>query len=153
MHRSNMDYTQIVLRLAVAGGYAIPVARRIVEAVLDHGGNGHSLQFSPSVESPEIDTSTGSIVLDLGDVRATIAFEQLAPRIVVLDDFLTDQECDAMCDESEAAFIPSAVIHEAGHERCESSRNSSTALLARSGSPLIARIETRIERLTGWAST
>lgn len=148
---SKMSYTQIVMQLVIGRGYAMPVARAMVEAVLDHAGNEGSLDISPLSPCPEIDTKSGRNILDLGDIQTTIAYEQLAPRIVVLDNFLSDAECEGLCLESDAAFFPSMVVMgETGKTRDPSVRSSSSANLQRAGSPLISLIEARIERLTGW---
>lgn len=149
-----MNYTQIVFHLCVEDGYALPVAHRIVEAVIEHGGNGARLTWTGPQEQPprpDIRSSDEGYRLDLGDIQAEIVFEQLAPRVVLINNFLSDEECGRMrhaaCD-----FSPSDVLVEGASARLETVRNSDSAVVAR-GASIVDTVEQRISRLTGWPSS
>lgn len=154
LHAAGQNYSQLIMSLTVEGGYALLVAQRIVDAVLVYDGNQQSLETPPKIALPTIDTSARASVLELPDARVGVAFEQLVPRIVVLDDFLTAEECDALCDEAAGGFQPSgltgAPLGEAEHAEI---RSSETAVLRFKQTPIIARIEARIESLTSWPAT
>lgn len=151
---ASVSYTQIVMKLAIELGYALPIAHRIVEATLAHNGNdGNLFSYPPGTAGlcPDIDTSNRHSVLQLGDSQAMISFEQLAPRVVLIDNFLTDAECGALRCEAEELLSPSLIAADGTEERHERSvRSSRTAKFARDRSVLVRRIEARIETLTGW---
>jgi prolyl 4-hydroxylase len=159
LHAAGTTYTGLVLKLAVEEGYTVPMALRIVDAALRHDGSdsdGGTLSYDPphvSRRLPAIDTSSRQSVLHLPGADAAITFEQLAPRIVVLDNFLSPQECDGLCQEALPAFAPARVVDEHEHAvHAAQFRSNDSAQLPASRSALVGRIEARIERLTGWPS-
>src|SRR5947207_6973038 len=83
------NFNQIAIVLAIELGYALPVAQRIVEAVLYHDNHGHRLftQAPGDAPMPDIDTGAQTGRLNLGDRHPTVRYEQLAPRLVLLDGF------------------------------------------------------------------
>lgn len=156
LHAAGNSYTGLVLKLAVEEGYAMPMALRIVDAVLRNDGQGGTLTYDPphvTRRLPAIDTSSRQSVLHLSGADAAITFEQLAPRIVVLDNFLSSQECDDLCEEALLAFAPARVVDDREHAvHAAHFRSNDTAHLPASQSALVRRIEARIEQLTNWPS-
>jgi prolyl 4-hydroxylase len=156
LHAAGNSYTSLVLKLAVEEGYAMPMALRIVDAVLRNDGQGGTLTYDPPHATrrlPAVDTSSKQSVLHLSDADAAITFEQLAPRIVVLDNFLSSQECDDLCEEALPAFAPARVVDGREHAvHAAHFRSNDTAHLAAAQSALVRRIEARIEQLTNWPS-
>jgi prolyl 4-hydroxylase len=154
LHAAGTSYTGMVLKLAVEEGYALPMAVRIVDAVLRDDGEGGTLSYDPphiTRRLPAIDTSARQSVLHLPGAQAVVTFEQLAPRIVVLDNFLSSGECDALCEEALPVFAPARVVDE--HEQAVQAthlRSNDSAQLPASKSALVRRVEARIEQLTGW---
>ncbi|MBR7780378.1 prolyl hydroxylase family protein [Undibacterium rugosum] len=150
---SGRNFTQIVMELAINRGYAVQTAQRMVAAVLDHDGNQLQLLRSQTEgEYPDIDTSMEHNWITLADARIGIAMEQLAPRMVLLDNFLSDKECDALCDYARD-HLESATVHVEDHangELLRDIRRSDVTSLPQEQFPLISVIEHRIEALTGW---
>ena len=102
-------------------------------------------QFCPR---PDINTQANYIDLDR---RINIVMTMNAPRIVVLANVLSDEECDALIAEAEAKLIRSLVVDantEASVE--DSSRTSSYTMFQRGESPLLITIEKRLAALADW---
>jgi prolyl 4-hydroxylase len=159
LHAAGTSYTGLVLKLAVEEGYAMPMALRIVDAALRHESNDGAaglLTYDPphvTRSLPAIDTSSKQSVLHLPDADVTVTFEQLAPRIVVLENFLSSQECDDLCEEALPAFAPARVVDEREREvHAAHFRSNDSAQLPATRSALVRRIEARIEHLTNWSS-
>ncbi|SHN19978.1 prolyl 4-hydroxylase [Duganella sacchari] len=144
------NFTQTVVTLALQFGYAVPVAQRIVEAVLDHEGNSGRLVDESC--GPAIDTASESTHLDLGDIHAQLVFEQLAPRIVLLDHFMTDAECAAICELAAPMMRDAVIAHGAGGtlRSDRAVRDADSAVLLKGSSPIVNQIDKRISMLTGW---
>ena len=158
LHNTGRNYTQTVVALAVEQGYALPIAHRIVEAVLHHKGNDNKLFYDAPGEErilPDIDTTAESVYLDLGDIRAEVVFEQLAPRVVLLDNFMTPAECDAACQQATTRMRRSEVMsrQSEGSVLEINVRDADSASLKGTKSKLAARIERRIQTLTSWPET
>lgn len=156
LHAAGTSYTGLVLKLAVEEGYALPMAVRIVDAALRNAGNGDRISYDPphlQRRLPAIDTSSRQAVLHLPGADAVVTFEQLAPRIVVLDNFLSPEECDGLCEEARTAFAPATVVDPHEHAvHAAHLRSNDSAQLPAAGSELVRRVEARIEQLTGWPS-
>jgi prolyl 4-hydroxylase len=151
LQAQGLNYSQIIVQMTVDQGYTLLVAQRIVDAVLHHGGNAGSLRTPPKILLPTVDTTGESSVIELPDRTVGVAFEQLVPRIVVLDDFLSVEECEAMCATVAGQFAPSRLGGGAmTPEDTAKVRNSFTAAVPFAANATVARVETRIEALTGW---
>jgi prolyl 4-hydroxylase len=154
LQAAGQTYSQIVMTLCIEQGYALLVAQRIVDSVLVYGGNQGSLLTPPKIDLPIIDTTSRTSVIELPDARAPIIFEQLVPRVVVMDDFVTARECDALCDLVTPRFQPSTVAGKpVSAEDLAKMRSSETAHVGFRQTPEVARIEARIEALTSWPQT
>ncbi|WP_426343773.1 2OG-Fe(II) oxygenase [Pseudoduganella sp. R-32] len=155
LHAQGTPFTQIVMNLVVTGGYAAHFAQRIVETVLDHGANDFQAVSDERLHGqalPAIDTGKGDLFVELPDRRVRIAMEQFAPRLVLLDDFLSEEECDALCELADDSLEAAMVLH-ANHEhgiQFDDYRKSDTCRLDAARQPLPMAIERRIEALTGW---
>jgi len=156
LQASGNNYSQIVVALAVKFGYALPVAHRIVEAVLNHrGNNGHVYYRLRENDQPYPDIHVGSNnQIRLGDHDVTVVFEQLAPRLVLLDNFMTESECDAICELAMPLMRQARVIAKISGEGklLPDVRDANSACLSEDLHPLIGAVERRIAALTGWES-
>lgn len=151
LQAQGQTYSQIIMRMTVEQGFTLLVAQRIVDAVMVHGGNAGSLRTPPKIAMPTIDTAGESALIELPDRTVAVAFEQLVPRIVVLDDFLSAEDCDAMCATVAEQFAPSRLGGGAmTAEETAQVRNSYTAAVPFAANEVVARVEARIEALTGW---
>ncbi|MBW8722554.1 MAG: hypothetical protein JF626_12005, partial [Polaromonas sp.] len=150
---SGMTYTQVVFRLAVESGYALPVAHRIVDDVTNElcgsGENESPSRAEQEQSFPDIRSTEN--VIDLGDRKAQIAFEQHLPRVVLLDNFLSHDECDRLCAAA-TGFTPSNVMEKDGNERSHAVRNSDSAGISATAD-IVSIVERRINKLTGWPIT
>jgi prolyl 4-hydroxylase len=74
-----------------------------------------------------------------------------APRIVVLGNLLSEQECEAMVAYAEQRLQRSPVVADSdGQLRVHEHRTSRGAMLQRGETGLVARIEARLAALTKW---
>ena len=98
---------------------------------------------------PDVDTGANTIQAPdrLIDVLLTVNM----PRIVVLGNVLSDDECDALCALSEQRMARSPVVgDDDGVEQFHAHRTSSGAMLQRGETDLIACIDARLAALARW---
>jgi prolyl 4-hydroxylase len=121
----------------------------LVRAAIEEASDGET-QLSPAAkEMPEIDTSTNSIrTADrLVDVLLTLA----APRIVLLGNVLSDEECDALTAYCEPRLERSPVVDDSdGSMQMHQHRTSNGYMLQREETKLVARVEARLAELGHW---
>lgn len=146
-------YTQCVFLLAGELGYSLPVAHRITEAVWNLEGNQRRIfHLPPSAPQPcpDINTQDSDATIALSDRKISIAFEQIAPRIVLLDGFLSDAECDALC-ASAGTFQASVVMsgNDAASEVNRAIRTSMSASL-NTGKSIVQTVQKRAAELFNW---
>ena len=88
------------------------------------------------------------IACDHGEVR--IAFRCRRPHVVLFENVFTHEECDALVAEARPRLARAAVVDsERGGAHIDSRRTSELTSLARGSSPLVSRIDARIEQITG----
>jgi prolyl 4-hydroxylase len=156
LHADGSNFTQIVMLLAIAEGYTTHYAQRVVETVLEGGDDVSRLMNDADLlgrPMPRIDTSKDAMHIELPDRQVRVVMEQWAPRIVLLDSLLSEQECDAVCELARGSLSAARVYDSLqGHNAyIENARKAEVAILEMQDDPLIATIEQRIEALTGWA--
>jgi prolyl 4-hydroxylase len=92
----------------------------------------------------------GNLVRAL-DRDVEILLSLKAPRVVVVGNLLSDAECDELIGYSYDRLERSPVVADNdGNTQVHAHRTSRGAMLQRAESPLVARIEARLEALTGW---
>jgi len=85
------------------------------------------------------------------DREVEIALSMDHPRVVLFRNFLSDAECDELVARSRDRISASEVIDmQSGATRIDSGRTSSGTAFTRGETPLIERIERRIEALLKW---
>lgn len=144
------NFSQIVIGLAVNYGYSVPVAKRIAQVVLYQGDNDDVALYQNSVGVPDIHTETQQTTLHLGSSNPTIAFEQFFPRIVLVDNFLSPEECDALCRQGEDVLAPAEVLDQGNLGQQAKKRSSFTARFPRNHSSLVDLVEEKIAELVDW---
>lgn len=104
----------------------------------------------PGLQSlPEVDTSANTIVTPDRTVQVLLTLK--SPRIVLLGNVLSDEECDALVAYSEQRMLRSPVVSDAeGKNEINAYRTSRGAMLQRGESELVERIEARLAALTRW---
>jgi prolyl 4-hydroxylase len=98
---------------------------------------------------PEIDTAANTVRTP--DRMVDVLLTLKNPRIVVLGNLLSAEECDAMIAYTEQRLQRSPVVADSdGKTEVHAQRTSRGAMLQRSESELVARIEARLTALTQW---
>lgn len=105
---------------------------------------------APLVATPTIDLSGQPGMLDLGDRQAQVLMAMGHPRIVVLGNFLSGDECDALIDGARDRITRSLGQAMTGESVVSADRTSDGMFYARGENPLLAAVEARIARLTQW---
>jgi prolyl 4-hydroxylase len=98
---------------------------------------------------PQIDTSSNIIQTPDRAVHVLLALQ--TPRVVLLGNVLSNEECDALIAYGDQRLERSPVVDDGdGKDLVHTHRTSRGAMLQRSETELIARIEARLAALTSW---
>ncbi len=143
---------QDVLAAMRQAGWEEPVALQAMETALEEHVRALPAQAPASAPlRPRIDLSGSPRTLDLGDrtVRVLLALQQ--PRLVVLGDVLSAEECEALIAAAEPRLKRSRTVQTStGGEELNPDRTSDGMFFRRGETPLIQRIEARLSRLMQW---
>jgi prolyl 4-hydroxylase len=121
--------------------------RQLARMALEEAQFGAPSQHPVAV--PAIDTSSNAIVTP--DRKVEVLLSLKAPRIVLLGNLLSHEECDAMKAYTEQKLTRSPVVSDIdGSTEVHSHRTSSGAMLQRGETELVARIEARLAAVTQW---
>jgi prolyl 4-hydroxylase len=83
--------------------------------------------------------------------RCPILLDVIAPRIVLVMDFLTEEECADLTQDIHGKLKRSTVVNNDGGAEYEmEARTSSGTFFQRGGTPLVARIEARLAEFARW---
>ncbi len=98
---------------------------------------------------PRIDTASN--IIQTPDRMVNVMFSMLAPRVVLVGNLLSDEECDALIAYAVPRLERSPVVADVdGKMQVHAHRTSRGAMLQRSETGLVARIESRLAALTAW---
>jgi prolyl 4-hydroxylase len=98
---------------------------------------------------PDIDTSSNTIAAPDRDVDVLLTLK--TPRIVLLGNVLSEEECDALAAYCGERWARSPVVADGdGANQVHAHRTSRGAMLQRGETELIARVETRLAFLADW---
>ena len=142
-----------VLKSMIASGWQEEVAVEAMETTL----RGHLEQqavaqgMQPAVPVPEPNLAESPLYIDAGDRRVHILQAMANPRIVVLGDLLSDQECDELIALATPRLARSLTVAiKTGGEEVNADRTSNGMFFQRGENELASRIEERIARLVNW---
>jgi prolyl 4-hydroxylase len=123
-------------RLALA---AIEEARRSSLAVVPR-----------RISMPVIDTSSNTIRTP--DRTIDVLLTLVTPRIVVLGNVLSDEECDALCAHAGPRLERSTVLGDTdtASPAIDERRTSRGAMIGRGETPLVARVDARLAAIANW---
>ena len=143
----------VVLQSMRDAGWDEDVAAQALEVTLqDHLNELAEQQGLPAavpVPEPALDESPA--LLDGGDRQVSVLLAMAQPRIVVLGNLLSDEECEALIAAAEPRMARSlTVATKTGGEEVNDDRTSDGMFFQRGESPLLQRIEQRIARLLQW---
>jgi prolyl 4-hydroxylase len=121
----------------------------LVHAAIAEAGNNVAKPTSSARSMPDVDTSSNSIVTS--DRTIDVLLTLITPRIVVLGNVLSNEECDALTAYCEQRLERSPVVDEVnGVMQTHESRTSRGAMIQRAETPLIGRVEARLAQIAHW---
>ena len=149
-------------------GYQPSIASAVDQCIADSTGGGKFQKMAPAAvaraqtanhteERGEKGDSSRfrlfepqSALYDLGDRQVEVLLTMRQPNIVLFGNLLSENECDALVEMSRTRLKRSRVVNaERGTYDLGEARTSEGTYFERAANPLIADIETRIERLLG----
>lgn len=136
----------------VGAGHDRGVAKRVVAQAWAqvHGGERGDASNDDRARAVTLAAQAPNAV-DAGDRRVRVLFACAQPRVVLFGDFLSHEECDALIEASRTKIQPARVVDRAsGVYKTDASRTSDAAHFAHAETPIVARIERRIEALLGF---
>ena len=103
------------------------------------------------VARPFLDLSGSPRAIDLGDRVVTVHVSLRRPRLAVLGNLLSAEECDALIQAAQPRLKRSRTVQtRTGGEELNADRTSDGMFFRRGETPLIQRIEARLSRLVHW---
>jgi len=114
------------------------------------GGGDRSISLAPVRKPmPDIDTSANTIQTE--DRLVQVLLTLTTPRVVLLGNVLSDEECDALCTFAGQRLMRSPVVDDGdGKTHMHAHRTSQGAMLARGETDLIGCIDARLAQLARW---
>jgi prolyl 4-hydroxylase len=123
--------------------------KRLAYAAIEEARQANFAELPALLPMPEIDTSANAIRTPDRTVDVLLTFA--APRIVLLGNVLSAEECDALCAHVDQRLTRSPVVANGDDAATiDAGRTSRGAMLARGETELIARIEERLAALANW---
>jgi prolyl 4-hydroxylase len=123
--------------------------KRLAYAAIEEARQANFAEPPALQPMPEIDTSANAIRTP--DRTVDVLFRFAAPRIVLLGNVLSAEECDALCAHVDQRLTRSPVVaNGSGAAKVDAERTSQGAMLARGETEFIARIEERLAALAKW---
>lgn len=139
---------QTVLTAMRASGWEEGVALQAMEDVLQDRASTLALDASPPM--PDIAPRCGNVIR-AHDRDITVQLQIQHPRIVVFQDFLSQQECAELIAQAQPRLARSeTVVNATGGSEVNAARTSQGMFFGRGESGLCARIEARIAALLQW---
>lgn len=138
LERTLLDHLSTVppQQLNAAG----PEVREAVQAALGTG-----------VRVPTIDLSGSPRRIDAGDRWVDVITHLSNPRVVVLGNLLSAEECDAIIESAKPRLARSLTVQTStGGEELNPDRTSNGMFFNRGQTPEVTAVEARIARLVGW---
>ncbi|MDP1684172.1 2OG-Fe(II) oxygenase [Hydrogenophaga sp.] len=147
---------EAVMVSMVASGWQESVALKALKATWKEPAPA-LVQPTPAVRRegmrslPDLDLSQSPRQIDAGDRMVDVIASLSQPRVVVLGNLLSAEECDALIESARPQLARSlTVATKTGGEELNPDRTSSGTFFARGQTPEVARIEARIARLLNW---
>ena len=103
------------------------------------------------VPVPDLDLNQSPRQIDAGDRMVDVIATLSHPRVVVLGNLLSAEECDALIESARPHLARSLTVEtKTGGEELNPDRTSSGMFFTRGQTPEVARVEARIARLLNW---
>jgi prolyl 4-hydroxylase len=140
-----------VLKAMQASGWDEAVAIQTLEATLGDFLAQHQVQVPAATRVPAPAFFDHATSVWLHDRQVRIVMSMRDPRVVVLADFLSDEECDQMIAQARVRLARSETVNVGtGGSEVHEARTSEGMFFTRAESPFIERIEARLAALTQW---
>ncbi|WP_345066077.1 2OG-Fe(II) oxygenase [Acidovorax lacteus] len=143
----------VVLQSMLDAGWDEAVATEAMESTLREHLEGVAREqgLPPAVPVPDLAIDDSPTVLDAGDRAVSVLMALAMPRVVVLGNLLSPEECDALIEAARPRMARSlTVATRTGGEEVNDDRTSDGMFFQRGETELVQRIEARIARLLGW---
>lgn len=131
----------------VTAGWAAPIAQATMDLLR------HPVAAAPhaSMEMPDLCLQDGRHTLDAGDRHVQVLLSMQRPRLVLLDQLLSPEECAQLIAEARPAMARSKTVAKvAGGEEINPDRTSDGMFFQRGQTPTVCALEARIARLLQW---
>lgn len=140
---------QQVLESMLASGWNEDVAIAAMEHSLQEHLQEQGMPIPVPVPEP-MPEGTGAC-LDAGDRKVQVIASMREPRVLVLADLASAEECEALIESARPRLARSlTVVADDGSETQHEDRTSSGMFFERGETELVRRIERRIARLLDW---
>ncbi|MFZ4288544.1 2OG-Fe(II) oxygenase [Variovorax sp. HJSM1_2] len=143
----------VILQSMRDAGWTEDVAILAMESTLTAHlkGKKEEAQLAPGVPVPEPTLPEGGRLIDAGDRQVQVLCSMHKPRLLVLGNVLSDEECEALIAAANPRLNRSlTVAPKTGGEELNADRTSEGMFFSRGESDLITRIEARIARMLNW---
>lgn len=156
---------EVVLASMVSSGWQESVAVAALESTLrDHlraqaaarpvvatAAPDAGATASESVPVPDLDLNQSPRQIDAGDRMVDVIATLTHPRVVVLGNLLSAEECEALIASARPHLMRSLTVEtKTGGEELNPDRTSSGMFFTRGQTPEVAAVEARIARLLNW---
>ena len=137
-----------ILRAMQASGWDEEVALGALEGTLQN----HTKEVLTAPKAlPDVSTQDGAVRIWAHDREVTVLVSLKRPRVVVVADFLSAQECEAMIALSKPKLARSETVESTtGASEVHVARTSQGMFFSRGEHALCERIEARIAALLSW---
>ena len=121
----------------------------LVQAALEEASSGKQKISPPDGNLPEVDTSSNAI--RTSDRTIDVLLTMASPRIVLLGNVLSAEECDALVEYCQPRLQRSPVVDDGdGTMQMHAQRTSRGAMIQRAEIPLVERVEARLAEIAHW---
>lgn len=144
---------EAVLKSMLASGWDEDVAIEAMEATLKEHLDTVAVQqgMPAAVPVPDPDLRESALYLDAGDRTVHVLSVVASPRIVVLGNLLSDEECDALIELARPRMARSLTVEtKTGGEELNADRTSNGMFFTRGEHAVVQRLEARIAKLVNW---
>lgn len=136
-----------------ASGWHEDVAVAAVEQVLRIHLDKLAQQqgLPPARPVPEPDLADSPLFIDVGDRQVEVLMAMANPRVVLLGNLLSSEECQAIIDAASPRMARSLTVQTAtGGQEVNQDRTSDGMFFQRGETDVVALLEQRIARLVNW---
>ena len=134
-------------------GWAEDVAVQAVEEVLRAhlDGVAQAQGLPPARPVPDPAIADSPLFLDAGDRQVEVLMAMANPRVVLLGQLLSPEECQAIIDAARPRMARSLTVQtRTGGQEVNADRTSDGMFFERGETEAVARLERRIARLVNW---